>query len=177
MTSFNLSGKSKVKKNLVKHSQADDDDNRILGSNNKRITTSEINTCEIMNSLNDKKGQSGATVVFVGSVRNHGKNGLVKEMFYESYVKMTEERIKNIEGRAKERWNIKKIRIVHRIGRIKLGSPSIIIALSTPHSKDAFEACEFILAAIKQEVPIWKKELLQNNKEEWVDGNLIREGG
>ena len=74
-----------------------------------------------------------------------------------------------------KRWNIKKIRIVHRIGQIKLGSNSVVIALSTPHSKDAFEACEFILEAIKREVPIWKKELLPDNKEEWVDGSLIKE--
>lgn len=169
-----LTKESNLRKNRVKFTKTDDD-NEILSSNIKRITTSEIDTCEVLNSLNDKKGESGATVVFVGSVRNYGKNGLVKEMFYESYVKMAEERLKNIEKKAAEKWNIKKIRIIHRIGKIKLGGNSVVIALSAPHSKDAFEACEFILAAIKREIPIWKKELLSNNKEEWVNGSPIKE--
>jgi molybdopterin synthase catalytic subunit len=154
----------------------DDNDERINSNSIKRITTEEIDTCELFNSLKDKKGKSGATVVFVGTVRNYGKNGPVKEMFYESYVKMADNKIKNIEKIAVKRWNIKKIRIIHRIGSIKLGNSSIVIALSTPHSKDAFEACEFILAAIKKEVPIWKKEILSNSKEKWVIGNSIISG-
>lgn len=174
MNTRNLTDGSNRKKSRVNYTKVDDN-NEILNSKIRRITTSEIDTCKIINSLKDKKGKSGATVVFVGSVRNYGKKGLVKEMFYESYVKMAEKRIKNIEKAAIKRWNIKKIRIVHRIGQIKLGSNSVVIALSTPHSKDAFEACEFILAAIKREVPIWKKELLSDNKEEWVDGSLIKE--
>ncbi|HSA74812.1 MAG TPA: molybdenum cofactor biosynthesis protein MoaE [Candidatus Nitrosocosmicus sp.] len=176
MNSSKLTDRSNQKKNQVNCAKVDDN-NEILDSKITRITTSEIDTRTIIDSLNDKKGESGATVVFVGSVRNYGKKGLVKEMFYESYVKMAEKRIKNIEKTAIKRWNIKKIRIVHRIGQIKLGSNSVVIALSTPHSKDAFEACEFILAAIKREVPIWKKELLSDNKEEWVDGSLIKEDG
>jgi molybdopterin synthase catalytic subunit len=162
------------KKNQVNYASVDGN-NEIFNSKIRRITTSEIDIRAIIESLNDKNGESGATVVFVGSVRNYGKKGEVKEMFYESYVKMAEKRIKNIEKIAIKRWNIKKIRIVHRIGQIKLGSNSIVIALSTPHSKDAFEACKFILAAIKREVPIWKKELLSDNKGEWVDGSLIKE--
>lgn len=139
----------------------------------KRITTDEIDTFDIINSMKDKKGKSGATVIFVGSVRNYGNNGLVKGMFYESYVKMAEIQIKNIEKEAAKKWDIKKIRIVHRIGTMKLGCNSIVIALSTPHSKEAFEACEFILAAIKRQVPIWKKEILSDNKKKWVVGNPL----
>jgi len=163
------------KTNIVVNNDYDNDE-PINSKSIKRITTDEINTCELVNSLKDKKGKSGATIVFVGTIRNYGKNGLVKGMFYESYVKMAEKKIKNIEKIAVKRWNIKKIRIIHRIGPMKLGSSSIVIALSTPHSKDAFEACEFILAAIKKEVPIWKKEILSNSKEKWVIGNPIITG-
>ena len=59
---------------------------------------------------------------------------------------------------------------------MKLGNSSVVIALSAPHSKDAFEACEFILDTIKKEVPIWKKEVLSNSKEKWVVGNPITMG-
>lgn len=139
----------------------------------KHLTTDEIDISKLLNSMKDKKGKSGATVVFVGSVRNYGKNGLVKEMVYESYIDMAERRLKQIEKIAMKRWDIKKIRIIHRIGSMKLGTSSVVIALSTPHSKDAFEACQFILNAIKKEVPIWKKEILSNNKVKWVVGNAI----
>jgi molybdopterin synthase catalytic subunit len=87
---------------------------------------------------------------------------------------MAENKIKNIEKLATEKYGIKKIKIVHRIGELALGNNSVVIALSTPHSKDAFKACKYILARIKQEVPIWKKELLSEGDEKWVDGKSIK---
>ena len=73
-----------------------------------------------------------------------------------------------------EKYVINKIIIVHRIVELTLCNNSIIIALSTPHSKDAFKACKYILAKIKQEVPIWKKEILSKDNERWVDGKSIK---
>jgi molybdopterin synthase catalytic subunit len=145
-----------------------------LSLSSQRITKSEIDINEIINSMVDAEGNSGATVIFVGSVRNFGMNGKVKGMYYESYVKMAENKIKNIEKLATEKYGIKKIKIVHRIGELALGNNSVVIALSTPHSKDAFKACKYILARIKQEVPIWKKELLSEGDEKWVDGKSIK---
>ncbi len=137
------------------------------------ITESEIDVNEVINSITDIEGHSGATVIFIGSVRNLGLNGKVQRMFYESYAKMAENKIKNIEKIAMEKYGINKVRIVHRIGELALGNNSIIIALSTPHSRDAFRACKYILAKIKHEVPIWKKEILSKGKEKWVDGKSI----
>ena len=145
-----------------------------LSLSSQRITNSEIDINEIINSMVDAEGNSGATVIFVGSVRNFGMNGKVKGMYYESYVKMAENKIKNIEKLATEKYGIKKIKIVHRIGELALGNNSVVIALSTPHSKDAFKACKYILARIKQEVPIWKKEILSKGDEKWVDGKSIK---
>ena len=161
---------------VVSKNTINNEDEPIDSASTKRITTDEIDTCKLVKSMHDKQGKSGATVVFVGSVRNYGKNGPVKEMVYESYVKMAERQIKNIEKIAIKRWDIKKIRIIHRIGPMKLGNSSVVIALSAPHSKDAFEACEFILDTIKKEVPIWKKEVLSNSKEKRVVGNPITMG-
>lgn len=137
------------------------------------IVTSKINVNQILHSMVDKNGQSGATVVFAGSVRNTGKAGPVTEMYYEAYTEMAEKTLAEIEHLAKEKWGIKRIRIVHRIGRMQLGELSVVIAISSLHSKEAFETCENILAMIKQVVPIWKKELLSNGIERWVDGNQI----
>ena len=150
--------------------------NNALGpsSSSQRITNSEIDVNDVINSMVDIEGHSGATVIFVGSVRNFGMNGKVKGMYYESYIKMAENKIKNIEKLAMEKYSIKKIKVVHRIGELALGNNSVIIALSTPHSKDAFKACKYILARIKQEVPIWKKEILSKGDEKWVDGKSIK---
>jgi molybdopterin synthase catalytic subunit len=96
-------------------------------------------------------------------------------MTYESYMGMAEEKIKNIEIDAKKTWGIKKIRIIHRIGELTIGDNSVAIAISTPHSKDAFAACQFILDKIKHEVPIWKKEKMLNGETKWVEGKPMEE--
>jgi molybdopterin synthase catalytic subunit len=142
-------------------------------SNIPRITSKELDIKIISESF-DGSGDSGATVIFVGMVRNYSENGQVQGMNYEAYVGMAEEKIKKIENSVKEMWNIKKINIVHRIGDLNVGDPSIVIAISTPHSKDAFEACQFILGKIKHEVPIWKKEKIMNGKTKRVIGKSIK---
>ena len=138
-----------------------------------RITSKEIDIKIISKSF-DESGDSGATVIFVGTVRNYSENGRVLGMNYESYIGMAEERIKKIEYSVQKMWNIKKINIIHRIGDLNVGDPSVMIAISTPHSKDAFEACQFILEKIKHDVPIWKKEKIIDGKTKWVIGKSIK---
>jgi|SRR5919107_1030678 molybdopterin synthase catalytic subunit len=142
---------------------------------NKRITFDEIDEEYILKSFNNdyNSGEFGATVSFVGTVRGYSKNGKVKGMDYEGYLGMAEIKIKEIETIVKEKWDIKKIRIIHRLGKLSVGEKSIIILVSTSHSKAAFEACQFILERIKNEVPIWKKEIFSNGTSKWIDGNLI----
>ena len=96
-------------------------------------------------------------------------------MTYESYIGMAEERIKNIESVVKKMWDIKKIKIIHRIGELAIGEKSIAIAISTSHSKDAFAAGQFILDKIKHDVPIWKNERLQDSRAKWIEGESIKE--
>jgi len=139
----------------------------------QRITPREIDVPSILRSIDD--GGVGAKVLFIGSVRNFSDNGDVVGMTYESYRGMAEEKIKNIEIDAKKTWGIKKIRIIHRIGELTIGDNSVAIAISTPHSKDAFAACQFILDKIKHEVPIWKKEKMLNGETKWVEGKPMEE--
>lgn len=141
----------------------------------RRLIKSEINIASLLKSMDNTEGQSGATVVFAGSVRNSGKAGPVTEMYYEAYEKMAEITLKEIEQYAMKMWNVNNVRIIHRTGRLHLGDISVVIVLSTMHSREAFEACEQILAMVKQRVPIWKKELLSNGQEQWVDGKQIHE--
>ena len=144
----------------------------ILELNTQRITSDVIELEDILNAFN-KDGESGALVFFIGCVRNNSANGSVKGMYYEAYVGMAEEKIKDIENFARNKWNVNKIKIIHRIGELKIGDKSIAIIVSASHSKEAFDTCQFILSKIKNEVPIWKKEILQNGSTKRIEGNLI----
>ncbi len=139
----------------------------------KRITSKEIDVKSVLDSI-DNTGDFGATVIFIGTVRNYGDNGQVIGMSYEAYVGMAEERIKAIETEVKKKWDVKEIRVVHRVGDLKLGDNSITIAISTPHSKDAYDASQFILKKIKQDVPIWKNERLLDGNTKWVGGKDLQ---
>jgi molybdopterin synthase catalytic subunit len=143
-------------------------------SNIQRITSKEIDITSVLNSF-DNSGNFGATVLFIGTVRNFSDNGKVSGMRYEAYLVMAEEGIKNIEIEVKKKWDVKEIRIINRIGDLKIGDNSIAIAISTPHSKDAFEACQFILNKIKQGIPIWKNERLSDGKTKWVKGKTVKD--
>ncbi|MGN6615132.1 MAG: molybdenum cofactor biosynthesis protein MoaE [Candidatus Nitrosocosmicus sp.] len=146
---------------------------RVLRQKIERITSNEIVLEQLLNLFNDNDGKSGAIVSFIGTVRNHSTNGIVKGIYYEAYLGMAEEKIKDIEKIAKEKWKINKIKIIHRIGELKIGEKSIVIIVSAYHSKDAFEACKFILNRIKSVVPIWKRELLEDGNIKWMEGNTI----
>lgn len=147
--------------------------NRLLNRNIQRITFNRIDQEDLLKSFDENDGKSGAIVSFTGSVRNHSANGIVKGMYYEAYLGMAEEKIKDIENIVKEKWDINKIKIVHRIGELTIGDISIIIIVSSYHSKNAFEACQFILHKIKNEVPVWKRELLNDGNKRWIEGNSI----
>ena len=140
--------------------------------NIQRITSDVIELEDILKAFNCDR-ESGALIFFIGRVRNNSANGSVSGMYYEAYLGMAEEKIKNIENFAMNKWNVNKIKVIHRIGELNIGDKSIVIIVSASHSKEAFETCQFILSKIKNEVPIWKKEILTNGNTKWVEGNLI----
>lgn len=113
---------------------------------------------------------AGAVNVFVGTVRNtaHGKNVLWLE--YEAYEAMAVAEIKKIIEAASQRWGLLGWAVSHRIGTLKPGEVSVVIAVSTPHRKDSFEACQFIINNLKEKAPIWKKEVFEDG-EEWISAN------
>ncbi len=113
---------------------------------------------------------SGATVLFLGTVRDHSdETSSVSEMFYEAYTEMAEEAMKRIEDEAVRHWNLKKFAAVHRIGTMQVGEVSVAIAVSAEHRKEAFEACQYAIDTIKKTVPLWKKEI-SDSSSRWVKG-------
>jgi molybdopterin synthase catalytic subunit len=100
-------------------------------------------------------------------VRNnaHGKNVVWLE--YEAYESMAVAEIRKIIDEASHRWPLLGWAVSHRIGTLKPGEVSVAIAVSTPHRRDSFEACQYIIDTLKEKVPIWKKEVFEDG-EEWV---------
>lgn len=135
-----------------------------------RITNNRLSLQEIMLELEDNS--AGALSIFIGKVRNRGRSGNVSEIYYESYSKMAEQKMREIENEAQTKWEIKKLVVFHRIGNIKVGEASIIIGVSSEHRNEAFEACKYVINNVKTRVPIWKKEI-SNESQKWAEGILL----
>lgn len=113
---------------------------------------------------------SGASVVFTGTARDHapGKTD-VTHLDYEAYPEQVEAKIAEIVADARERWPIMHVTVAHRTGRVNVGEPSVVVAVSSAHRGDAFEAARFIIDELKERAPIWKKEHWSGGAE-WIEG-------
>jgi molybdopterin synthase catalytic subunit len=111
---------------------------------------------------------AGAIAFFIGVVRDHNEGKKVTKIYYEAYKEMAEKVLLEIEDEATKKWNIKKFIAVHRIGDLNIGDISVIVAVSTEHRKEAFEACKYTIDMIKIRVPIWKKEK-SDSGEHWLE--------
>ncbi len=109
----------------------------------------------------------GACVVFEGVVRNHDEGKKVESIFYDAYRPMAEKEITKILDDITTRFPEVRIEVQHRLGLLRVGEASIVIACSAPHRGEAFDACRTVIDRFKQTVPIWKKERGPGG-EEWV---------
>jgi molybdopterin synthase catalytic subunit len=112
-------------------------------------------------------GGDGAVVTFIGTVRDnhHGRRVLALE--YEAYGEMAVEEMRLIGGEMMSKWGLHGIAMRHRTGKLSVGEVSVIIATSSPHRREAFEACSEALDLLKSRVPVWKKEYFEDG-EVWV---------
>jgi molybdopterin synthase catalytic subunit len=135
------------------------------------ITTKEISIDRLLKAVKDDN--SGAIVLFLGTVRKKGQSGIVTKMYYESYAAMAKRQIEELEEEIKQRWPINNIKIVHRVGELQVGDTSVAICISSTHREEAFESCRYAIDRIKHVVPIWKKEILIDNSQTWIKGHDI----
>lgn len=110
---------------------------------------------------------AGAIDVFIGTVRNSTQNKSVQRLEFESYDSMAIKEISKIIEKASAKWPVIKMAVHHRKGILDIGDIAVIIAVSSPHRKAAFEACQFAIDTLKETVPIWKKEVFDDG-EIWV---------
>ncbi len=129
------------------------------------IISAPINVTAVVDSV--KGSGAGAIDVFIGTTRNHSKGRPVTSLEYEAYVPMAMKSMAEIEQQARKQWNLHGISIVHRIGKVDLGEPSVVIAVSSAHRDEAFKGCRFLIDTLKLEVPIWKREFFADGSVEW----------
>jgi molybdopterin synthase catalytic subunit len=116
--------------------------------------------------------ECGATVTLDGYAREwtHGRRTLF--LIYETYEMMALNEMRRLGREAHRRFEIAHIGIVHRTGKLEIGETSVVIAVSAPHRRAAFEACEWVIRELKRTVPIWKKEVFEDG-EFWVEGDTV----
>jgi len=122
---------------------------------------------EVADLLTEVQGpERGGTSVFLGTVRNDAD---VTGIDYSAYEAMAFEEIQRILSEALERWPEARVTLQHRLGLIPAGEASIAIAAAAPHREQAFAACRHVIEAVKQRLPVWKKEIHADGSSIWVD--------
>ncbi|MDH5372222.1 MAG: molybdenum cofactor biosynthesis protein MoaE [Acidimicrobiia bacterium] len=113
---------------------------------------------------------SGASVIFTGTARDHspGKSD-VSHLEYEAYPEQVEAKITEIIDEARGRWSVLHVTVAHRVGHVQVGQPSVVVAVSSAHRVEAFEAARYLIDELKTRAPIWKKEHWSGGAE-WVEG-------
>jgi len=99
----------------------------------------------------------GAAVYFAGVVRDTEGPSQISAIQYEAFQKMAEHQFEEIFRQIEKRWPIESIRVVHRIGLVKVNEPSLWVEVVAPHRGEAFAACQFLIDEMKRVVPIWKR--------------------
>lgn len=116
-----------------------------------------------------KRGEDGAVVIFDGIVRNHTRDRRTLHLDYEAYEAMALDQMQSLVRDARQRFDVREIALVHRVGRLQVGETSVWIAVASAHRAPAFEACRWIIDTLKKTVPIWKKEFFEDGAV-WADG-------
>ena len=139
-----------------------------MDSDVERITHSPIDEKAVLVEVADPG--AGATLTFAGVVRNNHLGQVVQGIDYHGYQPMAAKEILKIEAEARERWPGVKAVIVHRIGLLGIGEVSVLIAVSSAHREEGFQALRYSIDTLKQRVPIWKKEIYTDG-EAWIEGS------
>ncbi|XP_031566028.1 molybdopterin synthase catalytic subunit-like isoform X2 [Actinia tenebrosa] len=112
---------------------------------------------------------AGAISLFVGTTRDNFDGKTVVRLEYEAYIPMASSELRKICKQIREKWDIHKTVIYHRVGVVPVGEASVIIAISSAHRKESLEAVQFCIDTLKATVPIWKKEVYEEGEAKWKE--------
>jgi molybdopterin synthase catalytic subunit/molybdopterin converting factor small subunit len=111
--------------------------------------------------------RAGGIATFVGTTRIESRGRTVRHLEYEAYAGMAEKVMADLAADLERRYELCKVAIAHRVGRVGIGETSVIVAVSAPHRQDALAACKDAIDTLKETVPLWKKEAYEGG-EEWI---------
>jgi molybdopterin synthase catalytic subunit len=136
------------------------------------IQTNDFSLADEVALLEEDNVTDGAVVTFTGRVRNNNNGNSVTTLTLEHYPGMTEKSLAKIIMQAKERWQIGRVKVIHRIGELSIGDQIVFVGVTSKHRQDAFAANEFIMDYLKVKAPFWKKEQITDEgktSENWLD--------
>ena len=136
-----------------------------------RVQTEDFDLSTEIAQLRMHTRKVGAVVTFIGTVRDLNEGEYVAEMELEHYPGMTEKALQDIIDQAKSRWNIFDALVIHRVGPMKPLDQIVLVAVTSAHRGEAFDACEFIIDYLKTQAPFWKKEQTPSGAR-WVDARV-----
>ncbi len=110
----------------------------------------------------------GGVVTFLGLVRDFTTSADVTTLLLEHYPGMTESELANIEQSARSRFDVEEILVVHRVGRLTVGEPIVLVVAAASHRAEAFLACRYVIDHLKHKATFWKKEILRSGEERWI---------
>jgi molybdopterin synthase catalytic subunit len=123
------------------------------------ITTEPIDEAALLSQRNLSAGM-GAAVCFTGLVRDTEENQRISAMAYEAFERMAGHQFNLLFDEIEKRWPVESVRLVHRLGVVKVNEPSLWVEVIAPHRSEAFAACQWLIDEMKRIVPIWKKPML-----------------
>jgi molybdopterin synthase catalytic subunit len=122
-----------------------------------------------------KRSEDGAVVVFDGIVRNNSRGRRTLHLDYEAYEEMAARQMDALAVEALARFGVRRVTMIHRLGRLEVGETSVLIVVASAHRAQAFDACRRLIDTLKQTVPIWKKETFADGAV-WAAGEPFPDG-
>jgi MoaE-MoaD fusion protein len=135
------------------------------GADSVRLTAEPLSLDEAVRAVADD--EAGAVATFSGTARVHSRGRTVLHLDYEAYEPMAETMLASLAVELRQRHGLTGMAIHHRVGRVGIGEPSVVIAASAPHRAEAFAACREAIETLKTSIPLWKKEVYEGG-EEWI---------
>jgi molybdopterin synthase catalytic subunit len=132
------------------------------------IQQEPLDSAPLVNAV--RRDDAGAVALFYGVVRNENLGRAVQYLEYDAYPEMAIKKMREVADEVRAKFPIAEIGVLHRIGRLEIGETSLLVAVSSGHRKEAFDACHYAVDRIKQIVPIWKKEVWSDGSE-WIEGH------
>ena len=138
-----------------------------------KIQKENFNLEEEIQALKHTLNEIGAVSTFVGYVRNRNNDKKVTSIYLDVYPAMAQKSLEEIFNKAKKKWDLLEVLIIHRYGELKIGEKIVLVATFSQHRHDSIEACNFIMDFLKKEAPFWKKENYDNGYSWLENTNLM----